>query len=170
MNLNPEDTIISAKPNLKNPVHLLAFGFGSGLAPFAPGTFGTVVGVGLYWLLAGLSLPYYLLVLVVVSVAGIWICGRTAEDLKTHDHSGIVWDEIAGYLVTMIAAPVGWQWMLIGFLLFRFFDVLKPWPISWLDRRVEGGLGIMVDDLLAGVFSLVLLQLLSRSGLLSGMF
>ena len=154
------------QPNLKNPLHLLAFGFGSGLAPFAPGTFGTVVGVGLYWLLAGLSLPYYLLVLVVVSVAGIWICDRTAKDLNTHDHPGIVWDEIAGYLVTMIAAPAGWQWMLIGFLLFRFFDVLKPWPISWLDRRVEGGLGIMVDDLLAGVFSLVLLQLLSRSGLL----
>lgn len=154
------------KPDLKNPVHLLAFGLGSGLAPVAPGTAGTVVGVGLYWLISDLSLLSYSIVLLVVCIAGIWICGRTSDDLKVHDHSGIVWDEIAGYLVTMIAAPGGWVWMLLGFALFRFFDVLKPWPIGLLDRKVSGGFGIMLDDIVAGLFALIILQLIHGAGLM----
>jgi phosphatidylglycerophosphatase A len=148
-------------PNLKNPVHLLAFGFGLGLAPMAPGTFGTLAAVPLYLLLAPLPLPAYLGVVAAVSLAGIWICGRTSQDLGVHDHPGIVWDEIAGFLLTMTAAPPGWPWLLAGFVLFRLFDILKPWPIGWLDQRVKGGLGIMLDDLLAGLFAWLLLQLLA---------
>ncbi len=150
------------RPDLRNPVHLLAFGFGSGCAPVAPGTFGTLTAVALYVPLSWLPLAWYLLVLGLVIVAGIWLCGRTSKDLGVHDHGGIVWDEFAGYFVTMIAAPPGWISLALGFVLFRLFDIWKPWPIRLLDRRVGGGLGIMVDDLLAGVYALLLLQLIHR--------
>ena len=150
------------RPDLKNPVHLLAFGFGSGCAPVAPGTFGTLAAVLFYLPLSRLPLSLYLLVLLVVILAGIWLCGKTSADLGVHDHGGIVWDEFAGYFVTMIAAPPGWQGIILGFLLFRLFDIWKPWPIRWLDKGVQGGLGIMVDDLLAGTYALVLLQLIHR--------
>lgn len=148
-------------PELTNLIHLLAFGFGAGLAPKAPGTFGTLMAVPFYLVLARLSLDLYLGVLALAILAGIWICGRTSRDLGVHDHPGIVWDEFAGFFVTMIAAPAGWLWVVVGFVLFRVFDILKPWPIGWLDRRVQGGLGIMLDDLLAGAYAWVVLQLLA---------
>jgi phosphatidylglycerophosphatase A len=143
---------------LSSPVNFLAFGFGSGLAPFAPGTFGTLAAIPLYLLMQGLSLPVYLLVVLLVTLAGIWICDKASASLGVHDHSGIVWDEFAGYFVTMIAAPSGWQWLVAGFLLFRLFDIWKPWPISQLDKKVQGGLGIMVDDIVAGLYALLCLQ------------
>lgn len=145
---------------MSNPVHFLAFGFGSGLAPFAPGTFGTLMAIPLYLLLQTLSLPLYLVVLAIVCVVGIWICDKSSELLGVHDHSGIVWDEFAGFFVTMIAAPTGWLWIVIGFALFRLFDIWKPWPISVLDKKVEGGLGIMIDDIVAGIYALICLQLI----------
>ena len=145
---------------LTNPIHFLAFGFGSGLAPIAPGTFGTLAAIPLYLIMQPLSLTVYLLITTVVCVIGIWICGKSSEMLGVHDHSGIVWDEFAGYFITMIAAPTGWIWILIGFALFRLFDIWKPWPISVLDKQVHGGLGIMVDDILAGVFALIGLQIM----------
>ncbi len=151
---------ISANTVLTDPVHFLAFGGGSGLAPTAPGTFGTLVGIPFVLLCAGLSLPAYLLVTAVLFLVGIWICDRASSKLGVHDHPGIVWDEIVGYMVTMIAVPLQWQWLLAGFVLFRIFDILKPWPIAWLDRRVAGGFGIMVDDLLAGFFAFLVLQVL----------
>lgn len=146
----------------KNPAHFLACGLGAGAAPYAPGTFGTVVGVPLFLLLAPWSVPVYALATLLLFAVGVWLCGVTARDFGVHDHSGIVWDEVVGYLVTMIAAPGGWPWIVTGFVLFRLFDVFKPWPIAWVDRRVGGGFGIMVDDLLAGVFSWVCLQALYR--------
>lgn len=149
----------AAKPNLLHPVHCLAFGFGSGLSPKAPGTVGTVVAVPLYLGLAQLSLPLYAAVLVASFLLGIYLCGRTASDLGVHDHPGIVWDEFVGFWIAMLLAPPGWVWLLAGFLLFRLFDIWKPWPIRWLDRRVEGGLGIMIDDVLAGVYACVILQI-----------
>lgn len=136
---------------LRHPVHLLAFGFGSGLAPRAPGTFGTLVAVPLFLLLSQGPLLFYLGFLLVAFVAGVFWCGRTARELGVHDHPGIVWDEVVGFLVTMLAAPAGWPWLVAGFVLFRLFDILKPWPIRWADRRVRGGLGIMLDDVLAGI-------------------
>lgn len=149
----------TAPPSVwRNPVHFLAFGLGSGAAPVAPGTFGTLAAIPLYLLLAPLPLWGYLLAVVAVSLVGIWLCDRTSRDLGVHDHPGIVWDEFAGYLVTMIAAPPGWLWIAVGFVLFRIFDILKPWPIRWIDRQVHGGFGIMLDDLLAGVFAALVLQ------------
>ncbi len=150
------------KPRVwSDPIHFLAFGFGSGLAPKAPGTFGTVAAIPVYLLLSLLApLPVYLVITALFSVVGIWICGKTSKDLGVHDHSGIVWDEIVGYLITMILVPLTWYWVLAGFVLFRFFDILKPWPISILDKKVSGGFGIMVDDIVAGVFSLGVMHLL----------
>ncbi len=151
--------LVDVSPRLlRNPIHLLAFGFGSGLAPKAPGTAGTIVAVLPYWLLAQLPLPIYLVVTVFAFIAGIYICDYSSRALGVHDHPGIVWDEIAGYLLTMLAAPAGWIWILVGFVLFRLFDIWKPWPIGWLDRRVSGGLGIMLDDLIAGLFAFLCMQ------------
>lgn len=144
---------------LRNPVHFLAFGFGSGLSPKAPGTAGTLVALALWPLLAGLPLLAYMAIVVIASVVGFYLCGKTASDLGVHDHPGIVWDEIAGFWLAMTALPLTWYWMLGGFVLFRVFDIWKPWPISWLDRKVEGGIGIMMDDLVAGAFTWVLLYL-----------
>ncbi len=149
----------SAPPSVwRNPVHFLAFGFGSGAMPFAPGTFGTLAALPIYLLMLPLSLWAYLAVVWVMTLLGVWLCHVTSRDLGVHDHGGIVWDEIVGYLITMIAAPPGWQWIVAGFVLFRFFDIIKPWPIGWADRRVHGGLGIMLDDVLAGVLAWVVLQ------------
>lgn len=143
----------------RNPLHFVAFGFGSGAAPVAPGTFGTVAAVLMYLLLQYLPLYSYLLVVLVAFVIGIGICGRTADDIGVHDHGGIVWDEFVGFWITMIAAPAGSIWIAAGFVLFRIFDILKPWPIAKLDKQVSGGLGIMLDDVLAGVYAAICLQL-----------
>jgi len=143
---------------LLNPAHFLSFGFGSGLAPVAPGTFGTLAAVPLFWLLSQLPLAIYLLIVAGGTLLGIWLCGFTARTLGVHDHGAIVWDEVIGYLITMILAPAGWPWAVIGFVLFRLFDIIKPWPIRWADRHVGGGLGIMLDDVLAGIMAWLVLQ------------
>ncbi len=144
---------------LKDPVVFVAMGLGSGLSPKAPGTAGTLLTVPLVYFLQHQSLLTYTLVTLFVLVTGSWICGYAAERLKVHDHSGIVYDEVAGFLITMFMIPAGWYWMLAGFLLFRFFDAVKPWPISWIDRNVGGGFGIMIDDVVAGLISLACLLL-----------
>ncbi len=147
----------------RNPIHFLAFGLGSGAASKAPGTFGTLASVPIYlWLLQDLSSMQYLVMLVVTSLVGIYLCGKTSKDLGVHDHSGIVWDEFVGYWITMWLAPTGWEYIVLGFVLFRLFDILKPWPISWVDKHVHGGFGIMFDDILAGAMSLIVLQALAH--------
>lgn len=144
---------------LRHPVHCLSLGLGLGAAPRAPGTFGTLLGIPCYLLLQHLSLTGYLLVLLLLFAFGVWACHYTARVLGVHDHPAIVLDEVVGYLVTMIAAPAGWLWVVAGFVLFRLFDIWKPWPIRWLDRHVHGGFGIMIDDVLAGVYALIVLQI-----------
>ncbi len=144
---------------LSNPVHFLAVGFGLGLAPKAPGTWGTLAALPFFLVMAGLSLPLYLGIVAVMAIVGVYLCGKTAEDMKTHDHPSIVWDEVVGMLITMVMLPAGWGWILGAFVAFRFFDIIKPWPIRLLDRHVHGGFGIMVDDVLAGIFALGTVQL-----------
>lgn len=144
---------------LTDPVLFLAFGFGSGLAKKAPGTCGTVAAVPLYCLLAQTSNMLYSVMTVIATVAGCWICGKAADKLGEHDFGGIVWDEVAGYLITMWLVPFSWKALILGFILFRIFDILKPWPIKWVDQKVQGGVGIMLDDVLAGIFANLLLQL-----------
>ena len=138
---------------LKNPVHLLSLGFGSGLAPKAPGTFGTLVAVPLCLLLQPLGALAYLAIAVAAGIVGIWLCQATAKRLGVHDHPAIVWDEIAGYLLAMALLAPTWYNLMGAFLLFRYFDIMKPSLIGWCDRNLQGGLGIMADDLLAGVAS-----------------
>ena len=150
-----------------DPIQLLALGLGSGRAPVAPGTFGTLVGVLFYLPLATLPTLPYLAITVLLFGIGIPICAYAARQFGVHDHGAIVWDEIVGYLVSMAFAPPGWLWMALGFVLFRLFDIWKPWPINWLDKRVSGGLGIMVDDLLAGIVAAVVLMGLQMSGLIN---
>jgi len=147
---------------LRRPAHFLAFGFGSGLFPKAPGTAGTLVAVPLAFILRDLDLPVFLALTAVLFIVGVWLCGRTADDLGVHDHSGIVWDEIVGYLVTVAWVPREGLWLVAGFVLFRLFDIWKPWPISTLDRRVKGGFGIMLDDLLAGLVAAAVLFIFQR--------
>ena len=150
---------------LKDPVLFLAFGFGSGLVPRAPGTAGTLAAIPLYLWFSQYPLTIYLVLVFLVSVTGVWICRQASARLGVHDHPGIVWDEIAGFLITMIPASDSWIWMVAGFVLFRLFDIWKPWPIAWADRELKGGLGIMLDDVLAGGFAAVILFIVK--GLLS---
>jgi len=148
---------LSVKQILTTPVLFLAFGFGSGLAKKMPGTLGTVAAIPVYLLLVQANIWLYSILTIAVCIVGIYICDDAAKQLGEHDFGGIVWDEVAGYLVTMWFVPFSWTAVVVGFVLFRFFDILKPWPIKWVDRKVEGGLGIMLDDVLAGLISAALL-------------
>jgi phosphatidylglycerophosphatase A len=142
---------------LRRPVHLLAFGFGAGLMPRAPGTFGTLIAVPIVMGVMQFGWTAHLIFAIAACVVGIYICGDSARRLGVHDHPGIVWDEICGYTVTMLATPPTWYWLLAGFVLFRFFDILKPWPIREADHSLPGGLGIMLDDVMAGLFAAAIL-------------
>ncbi len=156
MNNQPENL---PRTVMTDPVHFLAFGFGTGLAPFAPGTFGSLPGVLLFWLTMGYGLYVQLTVIALLIAAGIWICGESARRLGIHDHGGIVWDEIAGMYLTLMVAPVSVTGWLLAFVFFRFMDIVKPWPIRDLDHRLGGGVGIMLDDLVAALYAAVLLGL-----------
>ncbi|MDG3087323.1 phosphatidylglycerophosphatase A [Vibrio hannami] len=153
---NPLDRI-----SLSNPWHLLAMGFGSGLSPVVPGTMGTLAAVPFYFLLAQTPLVVYVLITLFACLIGIKICQITSDDMQVHDHGSIVWDEFAGFWITMLVVPLfglpvfDWKIVLTGFVLFRFFDMVKPWPIGWLDKRMHGGLGIMIDDIVAGIIAAV---------------
>lgn len=136
---------------LSNPIHFLALGFGSGLAPKAPGTFGTLAGIPVFLLAASLMPIAYISLVLLMSVAGVYICGKAAKDAGVHDHGAIVWDEIVGFMITMFLIPISWQSLVLGFVLFRLFDIFKPWPISYLDKHCHGGFGIMIDDIVAGI-------------------
>lgn len=144
---------LTPKQILKNPLLFLAFGFGFGLVRKAPGTFGTLAAIPVYLLVAQTPFWLYSVLTILATLIGIKICDEAANLLGEHDFNGIVWDEVAGYLITLWFVPFSWQAVLIGFVLFRFFDILKPFPIKWIDKHVHGGLGIMLDDVLAGIFA-----------------
>ena len=153
--------------------HWLAFGGGSGLSPVLPGTMGTIAVIPLYLLLVLVvrSNVVYTLVLLAMIAVGPWLCGRTAREMRNGDGGrraldppAIVWDEWVGLLFTLWLLPFNWWTLLVGFLLFRFFDMLKPWPISWLDRRVHAGTGIMLDDMAAAIPALMILRLMPWTG------
>jgi len=146
-----------ARRVLTDPVHLLAFGFGTGLAPKAPGTFGSLPGVLLAWLAHTVALEWRLSLALVLFLAGIWLCGESARRLGIHDHPGIVWDEITGMYLTLLVVPPQIALWALAFGLFRLFDIWKPWPIRDLDHRLAGGLGIMLDDLVAALYAAILL-------------
>ena len=148
--------------NLRRWDGFLALGFGSGLAPRAPGTFGTLVAVPLAVALKQLPVAGQLAVIFAAFLLGVWICDRVGRRLGVTDHGAMVWDEFVGYWLAVLLVPGSWPWLLAGFLLFRFFDILKPWPIRALEKRLPGGLGVMFDDVIAGVMAGAVLLLAAR--------
>lgn len=153
---------MNSKKVWTNWQYFISFGFGSGLAPKAPGTFGTIAAFPLYYLLLGMPANVYLLVCVVSFFFGVKIVDNVSKEIGVDDHPGIVWDEIVGYLFTMYLVPFSIFNALLGFILFRVFDIWKPFPIRWLDKHVKGGLGVMIDDFIAAVFAWFALQIAIR--------
>lgn len=148
----------SADPRLmRDPVHLIAFGFGSGLSPYAPGTFGTLAAIPIVLFVMQFGFVAHLSFAIFAALFGIYVCGESARRLNVHDHPGIVWDEITGFALTMLLVPANFYWIVAGFTLFRVLDIWKPWPIREADHSLGGGLGIMLDDILAGIFATAVL-------------
>jgi phosphatidylglycerophosphatase A len=143
---------------LRDPGHCLALGLGSGLVRYAPGTWGSLAGVALYWPLQGLGPMVYFSITGLLFAIGIPLSARTAAALGSHDHGAIVIDEIVGMLLTVSFCSSGPIGVLVGFCAFRFFDIVKPWPIRVADRQVRGGLGIMLDDVLAAGYALLVVE------------
>jgi phosphatidylglycerophosphatase A len=141
-----------------DPRYLLALGFGSGLSPKAPGTIGTIAAIPFFLLLNQLDPIVYAVLVIVAFAGGVFVCDWVANQMDLEDPGPVVFDEFVGLWVALFLLPNGWYWVIVGFLLFRFFDILKPWPVNWLDRNLKGGLGIMADDVAAGVYSLAVLQ------------
>lgn len=148
---------INAKALGRDPWCWIAFGFGTGLSPYAPGTLGAVLGIFLAWALKFTNMPVYGLVTGGIMLAGVAITGHASRRLEAHDPPGINLDEVAGQLVAAAMVPREWFWLVLAFVLFRVLDILKPWPICWIDRRLGGGLGIMADDIAAGLLAGVVL-------------
>jgi len=142
-----------------NLVLFFATGCYSGFSPGAPGTAGSVIGVVLFWVLASLSFPLYGLTVIAFIFLSIWCAARASIIFQKKDPSQIVIDEIAGYLVTMSALPPTWGYIIAGFILFRIMDIVKPYPIRWIDQNIAGGYGIVLDDVLAGVYANIILQI-----------
>ncbi|MEC7690337.1 MAG: phosphatidylglycerophosphatase A [Pseudomonadota bacterium] len=147
-----------ARVSMKNPVHFCALGFGSGLIPLMPGTFGSLAAIPLILLFAPAGNFIFITATILSCIAGVYFCGKTATDMGVHDHGSIVWDEVAGMLLTFLFVPLSMSTLIAGFVLFRIFDILKPWPIGPVDKTVHGGLGIMLDDILAGIMACVSLH------------
>lgn len=146
------------KSVFRNPLHFIAFGFGSGALPFAPGTFGTLVAIPLYLLLKPLPLVWYVSFTLGFIFFSMWLCEKVSKDIGVEDHQGMCIDEIVGYLVTMTAAPHGPFFVIMGFLFFRLFDIWKPFPINWIDSKIKNGIGMVLDDVLAGIYSAIALH------------
>ncbi|WP_198683237.1 phosphatidylglycerophosphatase A family protein [Peristeroidobacter agariperforans] len=142
---------------MRHPVHLFAFGFGSGLVPIAPGTAGTLIAIPIVLFVMQFGFAVHLAFAILAAIFGIYVCGESAKRLGVHDHPGIVWDEITGFAVTMLTVPAKTSWVVAGFALFRLFDIWKPWPIREADHSLSGGLGIMLDDVIAGIFAAAIL-------------
>lgn len=145
----------------QDPFYFIAFGFGSGASPIAPGTMGTLMAIPFYLMMKPLSDTTYFVLVVVLFVLAVLISEKVSREIEVHDHPGMCLDEFIGYFITMFHAPSGWIWILLGFIFFRFFDIWKPWPIYILDQKIHGGLGMIVDDAVAGLFSLILIQIIS---------
>ncbi|WP_334324678.1 phosphatidylglycerophosphatase A family protein [Gilliamella apicola] len=147
---------------LTNPIHLLAVGLGSGMSPIMPGTMGSAMAIPLWLLFNGLQPYLYWVLIVVAFIFGCFLCQKTSDDTHTHDSGHIVWDEFVGMWITLFFIPqISVLWIAIAFFAFRVFDMAKPWPIRWFDKRVPGGFGIMVDDVIAAIFSSVTVYVLA---------
>ncbi|PPC88694.1 MAG: phosphatidylglycerophosphatase A [Methylotenera sp.] len=154
----------SNQPSFKllvaHPAHFFALGFGSGLVPKAPGTFGTLIGLPLFWLMLDLTFATQLTIILSLFLLGIYCCDKTGKALGVSDHGGIVWDEIVAIMLVLTFTPNQWIWWLFAFVLFRLFDIWKPYPIRQFDAKLKNGFGVMFDDLLAAIYAIVSLKIL----------
>lgn len=144
----------------QDPLYFVAFGLGSGTVPYAPGTFGTLLAIPFYLLIRPLPLIAYILFVICFFIFSSWVCERVSKEIHEHDHPGMCIDEFAGFFVTMINAPHGCGWIFLGFILFRLFDIWKPWPIHVIDKKMHGGIGMVLDDIVAGIFAMMIIQLM----------
>lgn len=143
---------------LTRPDYLIAYGLGSGLVPKAPGTAGSAIALLIFIPLSVLPIVFQLLVIAASFGLGVYVADRVSAELGSKDPSEIVWDEFVGMWIALLWLPEGWIWYPIAFVLFRIFDIAKPWPVSLVDDRLEGGMGIMLDDVIAALYALALLQ------------
>ena len=157
------DSSKMAQPTLKllfqHPAYFFGLGFGSGLAIKAPGTFGTLMGLPLFWLIADYSFPTQIAFITALFIIGIYFCSATGKAIGVADHGGIVWDEIVAIMLVLTFTPMQWQWWLAAFVLFRLFDIWKPFPIRQCDARLKNGFGVMFDDLLAAIYAIISLKI-----------
>ena len=155
-----------ANPNLKfllsHPAHFFSLGFGSGLAPKAPGTFGTIIGLPLFWLISSYGFSIKLTIIATLFVLGIYCCDKTGKALGVADHGAIVWDEVVAMMLVLVFAPLTWLGWLVAFCLFRLFDIWKPFPISYFDAKLKNGFGVMFDDLLAAIYAIICVLVLAQ--------
>jgi len=145
-----------------HPAHCVAFGFGAGLSPWAPGTAGTLLAWLIFWIAEGVPAAPALLCVAVFFALGVWVCDVTGRHLGIADHGAMVWDEVVAFLLVLVVIPDQLEWQAAAFVLFRFFDIAKPPPIRWLEARFKGGFGVMVDDLLAAGYTLLVLAAAQR--------
>jgi phosphatidylglycerophosphatase A len=155
--IDPDVTLL-----FSHPLHFLSLGLGTGLFPKAPGTAGTLLGFPLFWAIIYLPLVQQWLALILLFVLGIWCCAFTGRALGVSDHGAIVWDEIVAMAAILVTVPMTWIWWVAAFVLFRLFDIWKPFPISWADKHIGGGFGVMLDDGLAAAMAILVLQLMQR--------
>ena len=154
LSINPELKRLS----LSNPLHVLAIGFGSGLSPIAPGTAGSLAAIPFCYALGFAGTLTQIAFILFSFIIGVYACQKATDAIGIDDHGGIVWDEFVGMFITMLLLPNTMEWLIAGFVTFRVFDIWKPWPIRPIDAKLKGGLGIMLDDVIAGGFSLVILK------------
>jgi phosphatidylglycerophosphatase A len=155
----PSNPSQSPKALLRHPAGWIGSGFGSGFSPIAPGTAGSIAALLPWWWMRALPLPYYALAIGLAFAIGVWASSWVVRRSGVQDPQVVVWDEFVGVWIALIAAPAGWIWMLAGFALFRLFDIWKPWPVSWADEKIGGGLGVMLDDVFAGCYALILMRI-----------
>lgn len=144
-----------------NPIHFIACGFGIGIMPIIPGTFGTLMSLPFCLVFSRYSVLMYVLLTLICLAISAWATDVTCRDFGVHDHTATVSDEVSGFLVTMISIPIHWWTLLLAFILFRFFDILKPGPIAWIDQHIHGGLGVVLDDVVAAAFTWIIMLLIT---------
>ena len=166
INSNPasQHSVTSNQPTFKllisHPAHFLSLGFGSGLAKKAPGTFGTLVGMPIFWLISHYTFHTQLIIISCLFLIGIYCCAKTGKALGVDDHGAIVWDEIVAIMLVLAFTPLHWFAWVMAFALFRLFDIWKPFPIQYFDAKLKGGFGVMFDDFLAAIYAVIAFKVL----------
>ena len=158
--ITEKKSAVSLQTVWTNPIHYTACCFGIGCLPLMPGTYATILSVGLYLILVKFSIVTFISILILLNIAGIWLCGKTNKDIGCNDHPAACFDELATFPICLIGVPFSWTQIIIAFILFRVLDILKPPPINYIDKNMHGGLGVMLDDVVAALITLACMHFL----------